>query len=175
MTADLPAGIDLSRHRDLEGRGFGQWLKRGFVVLLALFILAGLLNFFGQSSTTSTARSARASLTVMAPPRVRGGLVYQATFQIHAISAIGNPVLVLDRGWFDQTTVNTLEPQPLGETSDANQVKLRFAPLRAGRTLLVHLDLQANPTNLGSHATGVALKDGPRRLVSVDRSQFDFP
>ena len=110
-----------------------------------------------------------------APESVRGGLLYQARFSIHAFRALAAPVLVLDRGWYDQTTVNTLQPEPVGTTSDARHVKLRFSPLAAGRTELVYLDFQANPTNVGTHSAGVALYDGSRRLASIDRTQLDFP
>jgi hypothetical protein len=171
----LPAGIDLARHRDFEGRAIGQWLRRGFLLLLTALVVAALLNAFGQSSTTSSARGGAGSLSVRAPERLRGGLLYQATFEIRAFRPIGAPVLVLDRGWYDQTTVNTLVPEPEASTSDAKHVKLRFAPLAPGRTLRIYIDFQTNPTNVGSHAAGVALYDGDRRIVSIDRTQVNFP
>lgn len=171
----MPAGIDLARHRDFERRALGQWLRRAFLLLLAVFVGAALLDAFGQAPTTSRARSAVASLTVTAPENVRGGLLYQARFRIHAFRALAAPVLVLDRGWYDQTTVNTLQPEPLGTTSDARHVKLRFGPLARGRTLLVYIDFQANPTNMGTHSADVALYDGSSRVASIDRTQVDFP
>lgn len=52
---DLPAEIDLGRHRDFEGRSAGRWLRRGFLALLLVFILAALANVFGQAAATDTA------------------------------------------------------------------------------------------------------------------------
>ncbi|MDX6625513.1 MAG: hypothetical protein QOE56_502 [Solirubrobacterales bacterium] len=173
--SDLPAGIDLGRHRDFEGRELGQWLRRGFLLLLIAFVIAALLNVFGQAPTTTTAEAGAATLTMTAPSRVRGGLLYQAKFQIDAHQAIGAPVLVLDRGWYDETTVNTVEPEPAGTTSDPGHIKLRYPPLKPGRTLVIYIDFQVNPTNVGSHDAGVALEDGSTPIASIDRSQIDFP
>jgi hypothetical protein len=174
--ADLPAEIDLGRHRDFVGRMPGQWLRRGFLTLLFLFIVAALVNLFGQADATDTASGPGATLSVKAPSRVRGGLTYQGEFTIHATEDLGAPTLVLARGWVDQTTINTLEPEPAGTTTDsAGDLKVRFPPLAAGRTLVVYGQFQANPLNVGPHDGGVSLYDGGRLIASIPRSQFNFP
>jgi hypothetical protein len=172
---DLPAGLDLSRHRDLEGRQPGLWIRRVILILLVAFLAAALLNVFGQTPSTSTAQSSAATLKVTSPARVRGGLLYQARIQIQAHKPIQNLNLVMNQGWFDQTTVNAIEPQPSNESSDSHQIKLSFGQLGAGQTLLVYVYFQVNPTNIGSHDTGVSVADGSTPLVSVSRSQFNFP
>jgi hypothetical protein len=173
---DLPAEIDLDRHRDLKGRMLGQWLRRGFLTLLLLLLIAALANLFGQAAATDTASGAAGELSVKAPSRVRGGLTYQGEFTIQAKAALGAPTLVLDRGWVDQTTVNTVQPEPAGSTTDADgNLKLRFAPMPPGRTLVVYIQFQANPINVGSHDADVSLDDGARPIVSIPRTQLDFP
>ncbi len=173
---DLPAEIDLGRHRDFEGRRAGQWLRRGFLTLLFVFLLAALANVFGQAAATDSASGAAGSLSVKAPSRVRGGLVYQGEFVIEAKEALAAPTLVLERGWVDQTTVNTLEPEPAGTTTDAaGDLKIRFPAMAAGRTLVVYIQFQANPINVGSHPAGVALYDGARPIARISRTQIDFP
>jgi hypothetical protein len=47
--------------------------------------------------------------------------------------------------------------------------------MAAGRTLVVYVEFQANPVNVGSHDAGVALYDGSRPIVEIPRTQFDFP
>jgi hypothetical protein len=173
--SDLPAGIDLGRHRDFEGRELGQWLRRGFLALLVVFVVAALFDAFGQVPATTTASGPAGSLTLTAPARVRGGLYYQAKFEIHATRPLGAPTLVLDSGWYDETTVNTVEPEPAGTTSDPDHVKLRFPPLAPGRTLVVYINLQANPTNVGSHDAAVSLYDADTPIATIDRTQLDFP
>jgi hypothetical protein len=173
---DLPAEIDLGRHRDFEGRQLGQWVRRGFLTLLFLFLVAALANLFGQAAATDTASGAAGSLSVKAPSRVRGGLTYQGEFVIHAKEALAAPTLVLDRGWVDQTTVNTLEPEPAGTTTDADgDLKVRFPAMAAGRTLVVYIQFQANPINVGSHDADVALYDGSKPIAQISRAQVDFP
>lgn len=172
----LPAEIDLGRHRDYEGRMAGQWLRRGFLTLLFLFVVAALANLFGQADATDTATGPGATLSVKAPSRIRGGLAYQAEFVIAAKEALAAPTLVLSRGWVDQTTINTVQPEPEGSTTDAaGDLKLRFAAMPAGRTLVVYGQFQVNPLNVGPHDGGVALYDGGKPLLSIPRSQFDFP
>jgi hypothetical protein len=175
LMSDLPDGIDLARHRDFEGRKAAQWARHGFLLLLGAFLLAALLNAFGADATSWEARSSVASLKVTAPERVRGGLLYQARFRIHAYQAIGAPTLVLEKGWIEDTTVNTLEPEPAETTSDEGSLKIRYPPLPPGRTLDVYLALQANPSNVGSHDAGVALDDADESLLSLDRTQINFP
>jgi hypothetical protein len=173
---DLPAEIDLDRHRDFHGRNAGRWIRRAFLVLLFIFIVAALANVFGQAAATDSAGGALGTLSVKAPSHVRGGLTYQGEFTIAAKAPLGAPTLVLDRGWIDQTTVNTVQPEPVGSTSDADgNLKLRFAPMPAGRTLVVYVDFQVNPINVGSHDAGVSLYDADRPVASISRTQFDFP
>ncbi|MBS1844115.1 MAG: hypothetical protein JST53_06825 [Actinobacteria bacterium] len=173
---DLPAEIDLGRHRDFRGRGAGQWLRRGFLLLLLALVVAALANAFGQADATDTAEGPGATLSVKAPSRVRGGITYQGEFVIHTKEALAAPTLVLSRGWVDQTTINTIQPEPEGSTTDAaGDLKLRYAAMPAGRTLVVYGQFQVNPLNVGPHDGGVALYDGSKPIVSIPRSQFDFP
>lgn len=171
----LPAGIDLGRHRDFEGRALGQWLRRGFLVLLGAFVIAALLDAFGQVPSTTTAQGKGATLEMTAPSRVRGGLYYQAKFEIRTTAALAAPTLVLDSGWYDETTVNTVEPEPEETSSDPEHVELRYPAMAAGETLVVYINLQANPNNVGSHDGGVALFDGETAITAIDRTQMDFP
>jgi hypothetical protein len=173
--SDLPQGIDLPRHRDFEGKATGQWLRHGFLLLLTVFVLAALLNAFGAHPQTEEATAAAATLKVTSPERVRGGLLYQARIEIHADEAIGAPTLVLDKGWIEETSVNTIQPEPAATTTDAKHLKLRYPPLPPGRTLAVYISLQANPNDVGTHDADVALYDADEEIASIDRTQVNFP
>lgn len=173
--SDLPQGIDLSRHRDFEGKALGQWLRHGFLLLLTVFVLAALLNAFGANPQTGEAGAAAGTLKITAPERVRGGLLYQARLQIHANEAIGAPTLVFDKGWIEETTINTVQPEPAATTTDSRHLKLRFPPLTPGRTLSVYISLQANPNDIGTHNADVALYDAGEEIASLDRTQVNFP
>jgi hypothetical protein len=173
--SNLPQGIDLPRHRDFEGKKFGQWLRHAYLLLMAAFVVAALLNVFGAVPSTSEAGAAAATLKVTAPERVRGGLLYQARIEIHALQPIGAPTLVFDRGWIEETTINTLQPEPAETTTDAGHLKVRYPPLPPGRILTVYVSLQANPNDVGTHHADLALYDAGEPLVSIDRTQVNFP
>lgn len=173
--SDLPDGIDLPRHRDFEGKLPGQWLRHVYLVVLLAFVVAALLNTFGAVPTTSEASGAAATLKVTAPEHIRGGLLYQARIEIHTRQAIGAPTLVFDRGWIEETTLNTLEPEPAETTTDEGHLKVRFPPLPPDRILTVYVNFQANPNDVGTHSQGVALDDADEEIASVDRTQVNFP
>jgi hypothetical protein len=173
--SDLPQGIDLPRHRDFEGKAAGQWLRHGFLLLLTIFVLAALLNAFGARPQTKEAGAAAGTLKVTAPERVRGGLLYQARLEIHANQAIGAPTLVFDKGWIEETTIDTVQPEPAATTTDARHLKLRYPPLAPGRTLAVYIAFQANPNDVGTHDADVTLDDAGEEIASIDRTQLNFP
>jgi len=172
--ADTPDFLTLRRNRDGVGRREVP-LRRALLALVALFLLAGLLNAFGQRPQTSNAATSAASLKVYAPTRVRGGLYYEARFTVTARRALENALLLLDSGWLEGMTVNTIEPSPLTEASRDGKLLLRLGHIRAGSTYLLFMQLQVNPTNVGRRSQDVALYDGDTLLTSVDRTVTVFP
>jgi hypothetical protein len=44
-----------------------------------------------------------------------------------------------------------------------------------GRTLVVYVEFQANPINVGCHEAGVSLYHGAHLVARVSRSQSDLP
>ena len=146
----------------------------GLALMLGL-VVAAVLNVFGQGPASSNAQGAAGTLGVSAPERVRGGLLFQAVFDIHATRALRRPTLAFDPGWLDSMTLTTLEPSPASEWSAGDRLKLRFGGLRPGQSMRVWTDWQVNPTNLGSQSQGVTLDDGARGVARVDRSVTVFP
>lgn len=150
-------------------------LRRVILVLLALVILVALLNVVGQRSTTSTALGPAATLTVKAPERLRGGLIFEGRFEMSAQSRIGHPRLLLASGWTEGMTLNTSEPAPRDETSHGDRLELDFAPIPAGTTFTYWSQWSVNPVNVGRRSQDVVLYDGPRKLASVQRQVTIFP
>jgi hypothetical protein len=172
---DPPGDLTAARHAELDGRNLEPWIRRLILLGCALIAIAALLGVFGQEPTTSRAASPSASIEVRAPDRVRGGLIFQARFDVRAAAAIARPVLRLERGWFDSMSVNSIEPSPTSERSVGDRVELEFEPVAAGRTMSVWIYFQANPTNAGRQRQRVELADGERVLAHVDRSVLVFP
>src|SRR3954471_10033337 len=157
--ADPPAFLTLRRNRDQVGR-YEVTIRRVVVGVVCLVLLAGLLNVFGQRPATSEAGTAAASLKVYAADRVRGGLIYEARFTITAQEDVKEATLVLDSGWLEGITINTLEPSPVGEASRDGRLVLTLGHVPAGTSYILFMQLQINPTNVGHRSQDVALYDG---------------
>jgi hypothetical protein len=137
--------------------------------------VAALFNVFGQRVRTSSASGPAATLKLEAPPRARGGLIFQARFDIKAFREVRQPLLILDPGWLDGLTQNTSAPEPTSERTDNGRVVLEYDTIPAGRKLTVWLQYQTNPTHVGRTDQDVELWDGTRRLVHLEHSLTVFP
>ena len=172
--ADLPELLDLARHRDHKGTR--ELVARRVVMgLLAVLAVAALLEAFGQSTRTSSAAAERATLEVSAPPRLRGGLFFQGRFAVRAQAAIENATLVFEPGWTENTHINTIEPAPTEESSRDGDLALSFGPLEPGDELVLYMQFQVNPTNVGHRPADVALYDGDELIARVDHTVTIFP
>ncbi len=172
--ADVPDQLVLDVARDREGKRdvmFRRIALGALVVVLAL----GLFNLFGQRPATSSAEAGAATLEVYAPERVRGGLFYEARFTIAARSEVEQATLVLDPGWVEGITINTVEPSPLGEASRDGKLAFELGRIPAGQKHVFFLHLQVNPTNVGHRPQDVRLYDGEELLATIDRSITIFP
>jgi hypothetical protein len=172
--AETPAYLTLRRNRDRAGTR-EIWIRRVLLTLLCVFLLLGLLDVFGQRPASSEAGTGAASIKVYAPTRVRSGLYYEARFTIDAHRDLKNAMVVLHSGWLEGMTVNTIEPSPLGEASRNGKLVLTLGHIPAGKTYLLFLQIQVNPTNIGRRSQDVALYDGGTFLTSVDRPITIFP
>ena len=173
--ADKPDGIVLRRARDMEGRGWHVWVRRGLMLLLTAFVLAGLFNAFGQRPSSDTASAAGASLKVYAPTRIRSGLLWEARFTVRAVEELKDAQLVLSQGWLESNTINTIEPSPLGEASRNGSLSLDLGHVPKGERYELYVQFQTNPTNVGRRSADVQLQDGDRVLISVHRTLTIVP
>ena len=172
---DVPDTLTLARHRDLHGLR-APWPRRTIVALIAAFSILGLANVFGQRPSTTTAAAPAASLALYAPTHLRGGLLYSARFHITAHRDLRNAELVLDPGWTEGMAVNTIEPGPLGEGSSNGRLTLQLGHIARGRSYLLFMQFQVNPTNVAWHRpAGVTLTDGSTPILRIARSYVIYP
>lgn len=173
-----PIGLSLPRHRDLEGR-YWPWsyrIRQAVMLLLIAFVVAALLNAFGQRPSTATATSPSATLRVEAPTALRGGLIYQSRVDVTATRAIARPVITLDAGWFDGMTLNSVQPGPASQTSGRGGATFQYAPLPAGKTLTVWFEWSTNPTTVEwQRSRTTTVGDGGRDLVSQTSTFTVYP
>jgi hypothetical protein len=172
--AELPDYLDVSRHRDVSFRAelAARWTVLRLLTAIAVVALFGV---FGQEARQSAASVGAAELEVSAPTAVRGGLFFQGRFTVDAREPIEDATLVLDPGWLENMHINTIEPAPTEEASRDGDLELSFGPLAAGDRLVVYMQFQVNPTNLGRRSANVSLYDGESRIASVDRAVTVFP
>jgi hypothetical protein len=172
--AELPDYLDVRRHRDVSFRAelAARWSVLGLLTAVAMVALFGV---FGQEARQSAASAGAAELEVSAPTAVRGGLFFQGRFTVDAREPIENATLVLDPGWLENIHINTIEPAPTEEASRDGDLALSFGPLTAGDRLVVYMQFQVNPTNVGRRSADVSLYDGQTELVSIDRTLTVYP
>lgn len=173
--SQLPDGIALERNRDLKGRLHSPWVRRALLCAIAILPILALTDFFGQKPSTSSAASPAASMSVTAPSRLRGGLIFQVRVRVVAHREIKQLQLEFDRGWWNSMSVNSLVPEPTEESSDDGKVVLSYGDLPAGRSLICWIYFQVNPTNVGNRREDVSLLDGSTQLLHVHRSLTIFP
>ena len=153
----------------------GLWARRAVLTIFAVIAILGLLDVFGQGATQSTARTPAAVLRLTAPSAVRGGLFFQSRVEVLARRAIAHPRLVLDEGWVEGMQFNSTEPAPVSEASRDGRVVLSYDGLDAGERLIVWMQFEVNPTNVGHRPYGLELDDADTKVAAVHRSITVFP
>jgi hypothetical protein len=177
MAGAAPDFIDVGRHRDFEGRRVERWVPIGLFALVCIVPVLGVLNVFGQRPKVekAAAPNGMATLELSAPTDVRGGLLFQARFDIRAKREIKDAVLVLDSGWLESMTLNTSEPSPANETSSNGSLAFDLGNIPAGKLWRQYLQFQANPVNSGSQSQGVSVYDGNVQLLHLNRTMMVWP
>jgi hypothetical protein len=177
MAGAVPDYLELGRHRDWQGRAYQRWLPNILFALICVIPLLALLGVFGQSPKVETVanRNGVATLQLSAPTSVRSGLLFQARIDIQAHKEIKDAVLVLDSGWLESMTMNTVEPTPSNETSRNGGIAMDLGDIPAGKLWRQYLQFQANPVNAGSQSQGITLYDGNVPLLHLNRNLMVWP
>ena len=166
----------LKRNRDLEGTRNGIWIRRGIVTVLATVPILGLLNVFGQRPDTQFATAPEAALKLYAPEHLRGGLLWSARFHIYAHSELKKATLVLDPGWAEGMSINTIEPSPIGEASRNGRLSFELGHIPARQSYILFVQIQVNPTNVAwQRPANVELDDGNKEILVVHHSLTIYP
>jgi hypothetical protein len=114
-------------------------------------------------------------LSVTAPTAVRGGLFFQSRVDVTARRAIAHPRLVLDEGWVEGMQFNSTEPAPVSEANRDGRVVLTYDALDVGERLVVWMQFEVNPTNVGHRPYGLELDDAETPIAAVHRWITVFP
>jgi hypothetical protein len=150
-------------------------VRRTFLLLCGAWSLLALLNVFGQHPQTSEAHASFASLEVQSPSRLRGGLIFQTRITVRARERIAHPTLVMQHGWFESMSVNSIVPSPVTQSTVDGTVRMTFPALAAGHSATTWIYFQVNPTNLGRRSEDVVLEGSAGQRVAVRRSVTVLP
>jgi len=174
---DVPDTLVLKRHRDLDGVFRGAiWVRRAVLAVLTVFCVAGLLNVFGQRPSTARTEAAAATISLYAPTALRGGDFMEARFHITAKRDLKKAILKLDPGWAEGMSMNTIEPSPVSEASDNGRLSFELGHIRAGRSFILFVQFQVNPTNVAwRRPQNVELDDGNTVVARIHRTITVFP
>jgi hypothetical protein len=143
---------------------------------MSAFCVLGLANVFGQRPATAAANTPAAKLTLYAPTKLRGGLLFSARFHLTAHRELKNAFLVLDPGWAEGMSINTIEPSPVGEASKNGRLSLQLGHIPAGQSFILFMQFQVNATNVAWHRRqDVELDDGDSKLLTIRRSVVIYP
>jgi hypothetical protein len=153
----------------------GLWARRAVLTLFAALVVLGLFDVFGQGTTQTVASTPAAVLSVTAPKAVRGGLFFQSRVDVTARRAIAHPRLVLDEGWVEGMQFNSTEPAPVSEANRDGRVVLTYDALDVGERLVVWMQFEVNPTNVGHRPYGLELDDAETPIAAVHRWITVFP
>ena len=174
---DVPDTLVLERHRDLVGvRPYGLWARWIVLGLLTAAAILALLDVFGQRPTTQTATAPSASLVLYAPEHLRSGLLWSARFHIRANEELKKAVLVLDPGWAEGMSINTVEPSPIGEGSKNGRLSFELGHIPKGQSYILFMQFQVNATNIAwRRPQNVELDDGDRQILFLHHHVTVYP
>jgi hypothetical protein len=175
LVPSLPDYLERTAHVDLHGRNIEPRVRRVGILVLTAACALGLANVFGQHTHVRSVDATAAKLTVETPGAARGGLIYQTIFRVDAHRDIAKPTLLLDPGWFDGLTINTVEPDSVtwGQLEGRNTIEL--GALQAGEHFVLRLQYQVNPTVLGHRTQNVVLADAGTPILALEHDQTIFP
>jgi hypothetical protein len=173
--AELPDLLDRPHNVELERRSAEPFVHRLVLIVLLALIAVALAGVFGQPPASSSAAGRSASLTVSAPDGLRGGLIFQAKFDVRARRELRKAALVLDPGWFEGMTLNSTVPDPIGWAQRDGRNVIELGHIPAGERYVLRLQFQVNPTSLGGRTQDVRLEDGGRTIAVLHRSATVYP
>lgn len=167
----------------LESRAAGRaavLLRRGFLVLLLLLVVAGLCGALGVLTSTSSASTGGWTLSLTYPRIARAGLDTTWEVRVTHPGGFSKPItLAVSSDYFDVFETQGFHPDASSSTQDGRMLYLTFEPPPSGDTLVVDFDAYIQPSSQVGRDATVAVVDhtagGPLPLVSVDYHTWLVP
>ncbi len=162
---------------DVHERPRASWRRHASPLSLVVFgsvVALGLSGVLGHERDWR-AEDAGHRLLVHAPETIRNGEFLEMRITVEADEPIGELVVGVDAGLWEDLTVNTMIPAPTDEVSDDGEFRFTFGELEAGTSFLLKIDLQVNPDIVGGNEGAVTVYDAEAPLVGTPISIAVLP
>jgi hypothetical protein len=171
---DVPASTLDGIETRAEGR-WAIWSRRGFLVLLLVFVLAGLGGFLGVRTATETAEAGGYGLSLHHATTARAGLDVPWVVTVTHEGGFGKDLTLAVTGdYFDIYETQGFTPEPSDATRDGTTLYLTFAA-PPGDTFVVSYDAYIQPSSqVGQDGTLSVLENGTP-VASVDFDTMLLP
>ena len=140
----------------------------GTVIAIALSGLLGRERDWG-------AEASGVGLAIHGPEIIRSGEFFELRVEVESTEPIGELVIGVDEGLWEDMTVNTIIPAASEEESVDGEFRFTFATLGAGAPFLFKVDLQVNPDIVGGNDGAITVYDGDQVLAGADVSIAVLP
>jgi hypothetical protein len=177
VTADARPNIYPDGLGEENVRPVAAWRRHASpfgLVVFAIVVTLALGGLFGRERTWS-ADASGVRLEVHTSEIIRNGEFFEMRVRVAGDEGIGELVIGVDDGIWEDVTVNTMIPAATEETNEDGETRFTFAELPAGTGFLLKVDMQINPDILGGNDGRVTIYDGDRELVSTPISIMVLP
>ncbi|WP_121256482.1 hypothetical protein [Nocardioides ferulae] len=145
------------------------WVRRGFVLVLAAFVAAGLSGVLGVRTATTTATSEDWRLELRHAAVARAGLDVPWEVTIEHVGGFTDDVVLSVTGdYLDIYETQGFAPEPVEMVRDGSTLYLTFAPPPAGETFVVSYDAYIQPASQRGAKATLSVLDGDVPVVSLD-------
>lgn len=158
----------------LEGRAGGTaalWLRRAFLGVLTLGLVAALVGLMGDRTQRVSATSAdgRWTLSLLHARLARAGLDVPWEVTVTRRGGFEGPVVLGVTGsYLDLYETQGFRPEPVASYRDGETLFLEFEPPPSGEVLVVAYDAYVQPASREGSSGTLAVRSGDQVLVSLD-------
>ena len=158
-------------------RPVGRWRRHASplgLILFGVIVVVAFLGILGHERTW-LAEVDGTRLHVHAPEVIRNGEFFEIRIRVATDEPLGEVVIGLEDGLWEDVTVNTMIPAASEEENVDGETRFTFSELSAGSELMFKIDAQVNPDILGGNGGRVTVYDGEEEIVATDISISVLP
>jgi hypothetical protein len=157
-----------------EAQGRGLIGRRIFLVLLAIFVAAGMIGLLGVRSATVDGSDGPISASVRYGRIARGGVAVPYAITVRSDVGFTGPIeITVDQSYLDLFDHNAIEPSPDATTSDGETITWTFEP-PPGPEFTVTLDIRIGPSVQWGR-TGHTVVEAEGRRIELSHHSWVMP